>query len=57
MGEDVPTTKQVEILGGLWIFLAQYAPPLMSCFNQLWEIILERCEKEKRSEALAEDFP
>jgi len=26
---------------------------LMSCFNQLWEIILERCEKEKRSEALA----
>ena len=49
MAQKVPTTKQVEILGGLWIYLAQYAPPLMASFGQIWEIILERCTKKKEA--------
>ena len=57
MSEKVPQIKHCEIVGGLWLFLVQYAPPLMACFSQLWEVILQRCEPEQRSEALAEDFP
>ena len=48
LAEPVPKLKHCEILGGLWIHLAQYGPPVMACFSQLWEVILGRCKAEDR---------
>ena len=51
--KEIPTTQK-EILGGLGSFLNQYAPPMVSRFNQLGRIRLERRERQLCKEELPE---
>ena len=48
VNEDPLKLQHCEIVGGLWRYLMQYAPPMMACFGKVGEIILERRERGKK---------
>ena len=56
MSSAFPKAKHVEIVGGLWIFLIQYAPAVMACGDEIWNIILGKTPPEKCAVGVATDF-
>ena len=39
LGEEDPAEKHVEMVGGVWVHIAQYKRQLMACFKRLWLVV------------------
>ena len=56
MSCPVPLPKHCEVVTGIWIFIAQYAPALMACLEEIWGVILVKTSPDRRANSLATDF-